>query len=318
MKNILIVLLGPTGVGKTDVSIEIARHFRSEIISADSRQFFREMSIGTAVPSEQQLKEVKHHFIRFLSIKDYYSSSLFERDVITILPKLFAKNNIVLMTGGSGMYIDAVCSGIDDIPDVDPAVRIKYTEKYLEEGIDGLRVALKLLDPEHYSRVDLRNYKRIIRALEICESTGRPYSSFLKKQKRERDFGIIKIGLVRTREDLYRRINLRVDDMIKTGLEDEARYLYIFRNHNALNCVGYKEFFNFFDAKISREEAIGLIKRNSRRYAKRQMTWWGKDKEIKWFNPNRVGEIIKYCSTKCTPSDSPGRRKKSTGLSKFI
>ena len=195
MKNILIVLLGPTGVGKTDISIDIADRFNCEIISADSRQFFREMRIGTAVPSEHQLNTIKHHFIRFLSVEDYYSASLFERDVLDLLPRLFNRNNIVLMSGGSGMYIDAVCNGIDDIPDVDPIVREKYISIYKEEGIEGLRVALKLLDPEHYAKVDLKNHKRIIRALEICETTGRPYSSFLKKQKRERDFRIIKIGL---------------------------------------------------------------------------------------------------------------------------
>jgi tRNA dimethylallyltransferase len=294
MKNTLIVLLGPTGVGKTAVSIEIARYFKSEIISADSRQFFREMVIGTAVPSDHQLKEIKHHFIRFISIKEYYSSNLFERDVLELLPELFTSNNIILMSGGSGMYIDAVCNGIDEIPDVDPAVREKYTRKYKEEGIAGLRVALKLLDPEHYAKVDLKNHKRIIRALEICETTGKPYSSFLKKLKRERDFRIIKIGLERTREDLYRRIDLRVDEMVEMGLEEEARQLFEFRNLNALNSVGYKEFFDFFDGKISKEKAIELIKRNSRRYAKRQLTWWGKDKDIKWFHPDGVKEIIEY------------------------
>jgi tRNA dimethylallyltransferase len=294
MKNILIVLLGPTGVGKTDISIEIARHFKCEIISSDSRQFFSEMKIGTAVPDESQLKEIKHHFIGSLSIKDYYSSSLFERDVLELLPKLFENNNIVLMSGGSGMYIDAVCNGIDDIPDVDPVVREKYIERYRKEGIEGLRVALKLLDPEHYAKVDLKNFKRIIRALEICETTGKPYSSFLKKHKRERDFGVIKIGLQRTREDLYSRINSRVDEMVIMGLEDEARNLYEFRNLNALNSVGYREYFDFFDGKISNEKAIDLIKRNSRRYAKRQLTWWSKDKEIKWFEADKVEEIIGY------------------------
>jgi tRNA dimethylallyltransferase len=307
MKNTLIVLLGPTGVGKTDISIEIARHFKSEIISADSRQFFREMLIGTAVPSEKHLKEIRHHFIRFISINDYYSSSLFERDVLELLPKLFKNNNIILMSGGSGMYIDAVCNGIDDIPDVDPAIRERYTKRYEEEGIEGLRVALKLLDPEHYAKVDLKNYKRIIRALEICETTGRTYSSFLKKQRRGRDFGIIKIGLERTREDLYLRINSRVDEMVKMGLEDEAGHLYKFRNLNALNSVGYKEYFDVFDGKISKEKAIELIKRNSRRYAKRQLTWWGKDKEIKWFKAENVVEIIEYISLAvCPPTPLKG------------
>ena len=301
MNNYMIVLLGPTAVGKTDVSIDLARHFNCEIISADSRQFFTEMRIGTAVPSELQLETIRHHFIRFLSIKDYYSSSLFERDVLNLLPDQFSRKNIILMSGGSGMYIDAVCEGIDDIPDVDPLIRTKYIEKYKEEGIEGLRVALKLLDPEHYSKVDLKNYKRIIRALEICETAGRPYSSFLKKQKRERDFGIIKIGLERPREELYQRINSRVDDMIALSLEEEVRQLYDFRNLNALNSVGYKEFFDVFDGKISREKAIELKKRNSRRYAKRQITWWGKDKEIKWFKPEPVRDIINYIENFIVP-----------------
>jgi tRNA dimethylallyltransferase len=294
MTRFLIVLLGPTGVGKTDISIEIARYFNCEIISADSRQFFREMSIGTAVPSGLQLEAVKHHFIKFISVEEYYSSSLFERDVLQLLSGLFSKNNLVLMSGGSGMYIDAVCEGIDDIPDVDPYVREKYIDKYKTEGIEGLRIALKHLDPEHYSKVDLKNYKRIIRALEICETAGRPYSSFLKKLKRERDFGIVKMGFERPREELYQRINSRVDRMIDTGLENEAKQLYEFRNLNALNSVVYKEFFDFFDGKISREKAIELIKRNSRRYAKRQLTWWGKDKDIMWFHPDNVQEVIKY------------------------
>ena len=294
MKNILIVLLGPTGVGKTDISIDLATRFSCEIISADSRQFFREMRIGTAVPTDIQLNTVNHHFLQFLSVKDYYSSSLFEKDVLALLPKLFLKNNIALMTGGSGMYIDAVCYGIDDIPDVDPFVREKYISKYKEEGIESLRAALKLLDPEHYARVDLKNYKRIIRALEICETAGRPYSSFLKKQKRERDFRIILIGLERNREDLYSRINQRVDEMVKSGLEQEALQLYDFRNLNAMNSVGYTEFFDFFDGNITREKTIELIKRNSRRYAKRQMTWWGKNEEIKWFSPEKVDEIVEF------------------------
>ena len=276
MNKILIVLLGPTGVGKTDIAVDLAIRYKCEIISADSRQIYREMRIGTAVPDDNQLNTVRHHFVRSISVEEYYSSSIFERDVLKLLPSLFSVNNIALMSGGSGMYIDAVCNGTDDIPDVDPAVREKYIALYKDEGINGLRIALRLLDPEHYAKVDLRNYKRIIRALEICETAGRPYSSFLTKQKRERDFRIIKIGLRRTRDDLYQRINSRVDDMVRMGLEDEARQLIGYRHLNALNCVGYKEFFDFFDGTISREKAIELIKRNSRRYAKRQMTWWGK------------------------------------------
>lgn len=293
MNNILIVLLGPTGVGKTDVSIDIARHLGCDIISADSRQFYSEMKIGTAVPSEDQLNEIKHHFIRFISVREYYSSSLFERDVLKLLPALFERNSVVLMTGGSGMYIDAVCSGIDDIPDPDQAIRDKYNLLYKEEGIEGLRMALKFIDPEHYENVDLRNPKRIIRALEVCETTGRTYSSFLKKEKKQRDFDILKIGLERPRTELYERINLRVDRMISAGLEEEARALFDLRNMNALNSVGYREFFDFFEGKTTREKAIELIKRNTRRYAKRQMTWWAKDKEITWFNPDNTPEIIR-------------------------
>jgi tRNA dimethylallyltransferase len=276
----------------------MAGRFNCEIISADSRQFFREMKIGTAVPTGIQLSTIKHHFIGFLSVKDYYSSSLFERDVLDLLPGLFYKNNLVLMSGGSGMYIDAVCKGIDDIPDVDDVVREKYISIYREDGIEGLRMTLKLLDPEHYANIDLRNHKRIMRALEICETSGRPYSSFLKKQNKDRDFEIIKIGLERTRDDLYARINCRVDDMIGMGLEEEARVLLEFRDMNALKSVGYREFFDFFDGNISMEKAIELIKRNSRRYAKRQITWWGKDKEIRWFHPEQKQEIIQYIENK--------------------
>lgn len=294
MNKTLIVLLGPTGVGKTDISVDVAIRCRGEIISADSRQIYREMRIGTAVPDENQLRLVRHHFVRSISIEDYYSSSIFEREVLNLLPRLFSVNPVALMSGGSGLYIDAVCNGTDDIPDVDKAIREKYIALYNEEGINGLRIALRLLDPEHYSKVDLRNYKRIIRALEICESSGRPYSSFLTRKKHERDFRIIKIGLGRKRDDLYQRINSRVDEMFRSGLENEARQLIGFRHLNALNSVGYKELFDYFDGTVSREKAIELIKRNSRRYAKRQMTWWAKDREINWFDPERKAEIFSF------------------------
>ncbi len=296
MKNFLIVILGPTGVGKSDFSIDIASHFKTEIISADSRQFYREMKIGTAVPSENQLNKVRHHFIRFLSVKDYFSASLFERAVLELLPSLFRKNKLVIMTGGSGMYIDAVCSGIDDIPDIGPSAREKYNAKFIAEGIESLRAELKLVDPDYYARVDLRNHKRIIRALEIYETTGHRYTEFLTDRNVERDFNIIKIGLRRDREDLYRRINSRVDEIINSGLEDEARALFDLRHLSPLKSVGYSEFFDFFEGKISRDKAIELIKRNSRRYAKRQMTWWSRDKEIVWFSPDNKEEIIKYIS----------------------
>lgn len=293
----LLVLLGPTGVGKTDIAIAVAKHLHCEIISADSRQFFRDLKVGTAPPSPEQLLQVKHHFVGFLNLDEYYSANLFERDVISLLPRLFSNNDKVIMAGGSCLYIDAVCNGIDDIPDVDPSIRERYSKKYATEGIEGLRIALKIMDPEHYKHVDLKNPKRIIRALEICETTGQPYSSFLTNSRRTRDFEVIQIGLTRPREELYDRINRRVDAMISNGLEEEARSLYQKRNLNALDTVGYKEFFKYFDCSISREQAIDLIKRNSRRYAKRQMTWWNRDKNIKWFDPTNVEEILTYCDT---------------------
>jgi tRNA dimethylallyltransferase len=294
MKNTLIVLLGPTGVGKTAFAIDLAVRYGSEIVSADSRQFYREMCIGTAVPTDEQLSLVRHHFIRFIPADRYYSSSLFERDVLSLLPGLFEKNNIVIMAGGSGMYVDAVCQGIDEIPDVDTAIREKYNRLYAETGTEGLRMALKILDPGHYTNVDLKNHKRIIRALEICESTGRPYSSFLKKEKRQRDFVIIRIGLTMDRKELFHRIDHRVDEMMKAGLEEEARNLYHLKHLNALNTVGYRELFEYFDGNKSLEEAVSLIKRNTRRYAKRQITWWQKDQSVKWFNPEDREGVLRY------------------------
>jgi len=297
MQNTLIVVVGPTGVGKTELSIDLAGHFKTEIISCDSRQFYREMVIGTSAPTEEQLSKVRHHFVRFLSVTDYYSASMYERDVLKLLPELFSRNPLVILTGGSGLYVDAVCIGIDDIPDVDPAAREKYWNLYQRDGIESLRIALKLLDPDYYRIVDLKNHKRIIRALEICETTGRPYSSFLKKEKRRRDFRIIKIGLERPRDELYTRINERVDRMIGEGLVEEAHNLLKYRHLNALQTLGYKELFEYFDGKITLETAISLIKRNSRRYAKRQITWWARDKEIRWFNPLQKDDIIMYIET---------------------
>ena len=284
MKNTLIVLPGPTGVGKTEIAIDLAIHLGCEIISCDSRQFYREMHIGTAAPDEKQLARVRHHFVGFLSVKDYYSISLFERDVLALLPDLFSKCPVAVMTGGSMLYMDAVCRGMDDIPDTDPAVRQKFIEMYRKEGIGGLRIALKLLDPDHYAKVDLHNPRRVMRALEISESTGRPYSSFLTLPQRERDFRMIKAGLTLDRSDLFNRIDQRVDMMIETGLEQEAASLLKFRELNALNTVGYREMFKFFDGEITREQAVALIKRNTHRYARRQLTWWNRDKEIQWFD----------------------------------
>ncbi|HCC71013.1 MAG TPA: tRNA (adenosine(37)-N6)-dimethylallyltransferase MiaA [Bacteroidales bacterium] len=298
MNNTLVIILGPTGIGKTDLSIDIALHFDTEIISCDSRQFYREMSIGTAVPSTEQLKKVKHHFIGNISINDYYSASRFEQDFIRLSKDLFMSHDLLIMTGGSGLYIDAACGKIDDIPDVDSTVRDKYLRKYIDEGLESIRTDLRLLDSDYYNQVDLKNHKRIIRALEICETTGKPYSYFLQKKVKERDFNILKIGLEMERQELYHRINIRVDDMISDGLEDEVKSLIEHRDKNALNTVGYKEIISFIDGDISRKKAIELIKRNSRRYAKRQITWWFRDKNIEWFHPRQKEDIIYYIEEK--------------------
>jgi tRNA dimethylallyltransferase len=294
MKNTLIVLPGPTGVGKTEIAIDLALRLGCEVISCDSRQFYREMPVGTAAPDKEQLARVRHHFIGFLSVKDYYSISLFERDVLALLSSLFDKNHVAVMTGGSMLYMDAVCRGLDDIPDTDPAVRQKFIEMYRREGIGGLRLALKLLDPDHYAKVDLHNPRRMMRALEISESTGKPYSSFLTSPQRERDFRIIKAGLTRERSDLFSRIDQRVDRMIDAGLEQETASLIKYRGLNALNSVGYREMFSFLDGEITREQAIALIKRNTKRYARRQLTWWNRDKEIQWFDAGNSKAIMNW------------------------
>ncbi|MHC1732069.1 MAG: tRNA (adenosine(37)-N6)-dimethylallyltransferase MiaA [Bacteroidales bacterium] len=294
MKNTLIVLPGPTGVGKTGFAVELATRLRCDIISSDSRQFYREMKIGTAAPDDEQLSRVRHHFIGFISVTDYYSVSLFERDVLALLPKLFAANPVVIMTGGSMLYMDAVCRGMDDIPETDPAVRQRYAEMYQKDGIAGLRMELRMVDPEYYAKVDLHNPRRILRALEITASTGMPYSSFLTSPVRERDFRIIKTGLTRERGELYRRIDTRVDAMINAGLVEEAMSLLKYRGLNALNTVGYRELFRWFDGEISREDAITLIRRNTRRYARKQLTWWNRDSDINWFDASEEEMIFSW------------------------
>ncbi len=295
----LIVILGPTGVGKTRTSIEIAKKLNIEIVSCDSRQIYRELKIGTAVPSEKELAEVKHYFIQNKSIYDYFNASMFEFEVMDLLYTLYGKYKYVLMVGGSGLYINAVCYGIDDLPSVDPDLRKELIEKFETEGIESIRKQLKLLDPEYYSQVDLRNHKRILKAIEVSLMAGRPYSSFLKNRKKERPFKILKIGLAIEREELYKRINKRVDRMIKNGLADEAKKYYKDRHLNSLNTVGYKELFDYFDNKITFEKAVELIKRNTRNYARKQLTWFKKEKDITWFSPDKINKIIDFITLKC-------------------
>ncbi len=294
MHNKLIVILGPTGIGKSHVALQLAEHLKTEIISADSRQFYREMKIGTAVPPDTDLQKVRHHFIRHISVDKYYSASLFEEEAIILLKELFQSCSNVIMAGGSGLYIDAVCGTIDEIPDVDPEIRRHYLDRYDKEGIAPLRAELKMLDPEYYSQTDIGNYKRIVRALEIYGSTGKPYSSFLKNEGKKRDFDIVKVGLKMNREELYKRIDQRVDRMMEDGLEEEARTLHHLSHLNALNTVGYKELFSYFEGVITFDKAVELIKRNSRRYAKRQITWWARDKEINWFDPRDIKGIREF------------------------
>ncbi len=298
MKKTLVVILGPTGIGKTGMGIMLANHFKTEIISADSRQIYREMEIGTAVPSADQRKKAKHHFIQTRSIHDYYNASMFEMEVLDLLEKLFLKKDILLLVGGSGLYVDAVCKGIDDIPTIDPEVRKNLVDQYNKEGIESLRRQLKYLDPEYYSKVDLKNHKRILKGLEISIMTGQPYSSFLTRQPKVRNFQILKIGLNRERRELYEIIDQRVDSMVRSGLVKEAKNLFAYCKINALNSVGYKELFEHFEGKHKLEEAIRLIKRNSRRYAKRQLSWFSRDKEINWFHPDDKDEIIRLIENK--------------------
>ncbi len=292
MNKYLVIILGPTGIGKTSMAIKVAQHFKTEIISSDSRQIYKETSIGTAVPSEDELKQVVHHQIATRSVKDYYNASMFEQEVLLITADLFKKHNAIIMVGGSGLYIDAVCKGIDELPDVDIELRNDLTKELKEKGIESIRAKLKKIDPVYYEQVDLKNPKRILKALEISIMTGKPYSSQLTSPKRERPFMILKIGLNMDRELLYSRINKRVDIMVSEGLEQEARDLYPLKDYNALNTVGYKEFFDYFENKHSKETAIELIKRNTRRYARRQLTWFRRDKEIIWFEPDETQAII--------------------------
>ena len=292
--NTLVVLLGPTGVGKTEVALQIAEHLQSPIINADSRQLFAEIPIGTAAPTKEQQERVKHYFVGTLHLTDYYSAAKYEEDVLQLLNQLFNQQQMALLSGGSMMYIDAVCQGIDDIPTVDEATRKLMKRKLETEGLDALVEELKVLDPEHYKIVDLHNPRRVVHALEICHMTGNTYTSYRKNTKKIRPFNIVKIGLNRPREEMYERINNRVLKMMNQGLIEEAKAVYPQKGLNALNTVGYKELFAYFDGDISLDDAILKIQSNTRQYMRKQVTWFKRDNEIKWFSPTNIEEIINY------------------------
>lgn len=294
----LIVLIGPTSVGKTELSLRMAEHFHTHIVSSDSRQLYADLKIGTAAPTAEQLRRVPHHFVGTLQLTDYYSAAQYESEVLAVLDDLFKQHETVLLTGGSMMYVDAICKGIDDIPTVDEETRALMLQRYEEEGLERMCAELKLVDPEYYKIVDLKNPKRVIHALEICYMTGKTYTSFRTQQKKARPFRIVKIGLTRDRAELYERINRRVDLMIEEGLVEEAKAVYPYRHLNSLNTVGYKEIFKYLDGEWELPFAIEKIKQNSRIYSRKQMTWFKRDQEIQWFHPAQEEEILAYLHSK--------------------
>jgi tRNA dimethylallyltransferase len=294
LEKTLIVITGPTAVGKTALCLDVAKHFHIPVINADSRQIFRELKIGTAPPTEAQMQQVHHDFVGILGLDDYYSASLFEQQVLELLDRQFLTSDYALMAGGSMMYIDAVCNGIDDIPTIDDQTRTMMKQRLADEGLEALCDELRQRDPEYYEIVDRQNPRRVVHALEICLMTGKTYTSFRKRERRQRPFSIVKIGLNRPREELYERINRRVDQMMADGLLEEAKALYPKRHLNALNTVGYKELFDYIDGRWPLEEAVERIKGNTRRYARKQLTWFKKDENIRWFHPDETETIIKY------------------------
>jgi tRNA dimethylallyltransferase len=294
MRMNLIVIIGPTGVGKTELSLRVAERYSTEIVSADSRQLYADLKIGTAAPTAEQLARVRHHLVGTLQLTDYYSAARYEEEAMAIITNLFQSHDNVVLTGGSMMYVDAVCNGIDDIPTVDAETRQLMMQRYEEEGLERLCAELRLLDPEYYNIVDLKNPKRVIHALEICYMTGRTYTSFRTQQKKARPFNIIKVGLTRDREELYERINRRVDIMMEEGLLEEAQRFYDLRSLNSLNTVGYKELYAYMEGTTTLEFAVEKIKQNSRIYSRKQMTWFKRDESIRWFHPDNEKEIMDY------------------------
>lgn len=293
----LFVIVGPTGVGKTSLCLKVAEHLNTVIINADSRQVFKEIPVGTAAPTKDERKSIRHFFVGNLHINKYYNASKYEQDVLKLLNILFKYKDNVIMSGGSMMYVDAVCKGIDDIPSVDDNIRKTLQERFDKEGLSGISKELALLDPDYYAIVDKNNHKRIIHALEICLSTGKPYSSFRKNTTKERPFRIIKIGLNMDRQRLYERIDLRVEQMIHDGLIQEALNVYEYKDLNALNTVGYKETFEYLDGLCTLENAIFRIKSNTHKYCRKQLTWFRRDPNIHWFSPDNIEEIINYINT---------------------
>ena len=297
MEKTLIVITGPTAVGKTALCLDIASHFNIPVINADSRQIYRELKIGTAAPTEQQLRQVRHYFVGILELDDYYSASIYEQQVLELLERQFAHSDYALLSGGSMMYIDAVCNGIDDIPTVDDDTRAMMKRRLAEEGLEALCEELRKLDPEHYAIVDRKNPRRVVHALEICHMTGRTYTSFRTHSRKQRPFRVKKIGLNIERDALYDRINRRVDQMMADGLLEEARRLLPKRHLNALNTVGYKEMFTYIDGIWTLDEAVERMKGNTRRYARKQLTWFRNDLQVKWFAPSDKDQIINYITT---------------------
>ena len=297
MEKTLIVITGPTAVGKTALCLDIASHFNIPVINADSRQIYRELKIGTAAPTEQQLRQVRHYFVGILELDDYYSASIYEQQVLELLESQFAHSDYALLSGGSMMYIDAVCNGIDDIPTVDDDTRAMMKRRLAEEGLEALCEELRKLDPEHYAVVDRKNPRRVVHALEICHMTGRTYTSFCTHSRKQRPFRVKKIGLNIERDALYDRINRRVDQMMADGLLEEARRLLPKRHLNALNTVGYKEMFTYLDGIWTLDEAVERMKGNTRRYARKQLTWFRNDLQVKWFAPSDKDQIINYITT---------------------
>lgn len=291
-RPLLVVVGGPTGIGKTATAIELAKQLNTEIISADSRQVFRELSIGTAVPSKKELMMVKHHFIQNKSIDERFNASMFEFEVLDLLSQLYQKYNVIVLVGGSGLYIDALCNGIDDLPTIPVDVRSGVFNMYKTEGLEKIQQLVQKIDPEYYNKADINNYKRLLKAIEVYEVTKKPYSSFLQNKQKTRPFDILKIILDIDREELYNRINLRVDKMIEAGLIEEARSVYHKKDLSPLKTVGYRELFEFFDGSILEEEAITQIKNHSRAYARKQLTWFRRYKDAHWFKPDETDKML--------------------------